>query len=390
MAACVPDERGDCTVAPTFDFGVRLGLVFVVEAAGLSALTVTSLLAYIVYSTSKIKTNASRKWTTATHIHWYFLSLLVSEIVQAIGGIIDAKWVRDGVVTEGTICTTQGVLKQAGDVGVAFASLAIALHTFFALVFRWRPATTNRMPFFVLGFIWIFLILLVSISLGTHRGTDYYGDTQYWCWITAEYPVQRILLEYLWLWITAFLNFVLYTLIAVVVYRDRSLVICDWRVRMVKNSEHSRSVPKWEKRLALKMLVYPAAYTVTVLPIAVTRWLGFTGHQVPWAATVFADVVFASSGYLNVILFTVTRPRLLPDRTDGKEHASSMAQNMSATSPMSPSTYHNRTTMDTAEVQTSPTYSANPPMNPFKLHYEESHMETSSTKMIFSPIPPGI
>lgn len=57
--------------------------------------------------------------------------------------------------------------------------MAIALHTFFALVFRWRPSANNRMPIFVITGIWLFLILLVGISLGTHKGKDYYGDTQF-------------------------------------------------------------------------------------------------------------------------------------------------------------------------------------------------------------------
>ena len=36
-------------------------------------------------SVFRIKSNATRKWTIATHVHLYFLSLLVSEIIQAIG-----------------------------------------------------------------------------------------------------------------------------------------------------------------------------------------------------------------------------------------------------------------------------------------------------------------
>ena len=57
-------------------------------------------------------------------------------------------------------------------------------------------------------------------------------------------------------------------------------------------------------------------YTITVLPIAITRWMSFTGRQIPWAGTVFSDVVFASSGFLNVLLFTATRPNLLPQRSN--------------------------------------------------------------------------
>ena len=52
MASCTPDQSGQCPPAtggdvPPFDFGVRLGLVFVVEAASLSAIAVLALLGYI-------------------------------------------------------------------------------------------------------------------------------------------------------------------------------------------------------------------------------------------------------------------------------------------------------------------------------------------------------
>lgn len=55
-------------------------------------------------------------------------------------------------------------------------------------------------------------------------------------------------------------------------------------------------------------------YTITVLPIAVVRWSAFSSNNVPFAATIVADVLFASSGLLNVILFAITRPALLPSR----------------------------------------------------------------------------
>lgn len=59
----------------------------------------------------------------------------------------------------------------------------------------------------------------------------------------------------MWMWITAFLNFVLYTLIAFVLFTDRTAVASGWRIRFIKNAETGLPVPGWEKRLALKMLV---------------------------------------------------------------------------------------------------------------------------------------
>jgi hypothetical protein len=40
----------------------------------------------------------------------------------------------------------------------------------------------------------------------------------------------------------------------------------------------------------------------------------FNDINVPFAATVFAAIAFSSSGVLNVILYTLTRPKLLPRR----------------------------------------------------------------------------
>jgi len=36
------------------------------------------------------------------------LSLLIADALQAIGGVLDAKWVIDGKVEVGTLCNAQG------------------------------------------------------------------------------------------------------------------------------------------------------------------------------------------------------------------------------------------------------------------------------------------
>lgn len=70
-----------------------------------------------------------------------------------------------------------------------------------------------------------------------------------------------------------------------------------------------------------------------VLPIAVARWSTFTGRtDVPFWATVLADIIFASSGLFNVILFTVTRPMLVPHRNHGPA-AFTISPLASATNP---------------------------------------------------------
>ena len=86
-----------------FDFSTRLGIVFIVESASISAITVIGLLLYITVCAllshtfqwilnvlprsplRQYKAVVSRKWPMETHTHYYFLNLLVSDLVQAIG-----------------------------------------------------------------------------------------------------------------------------------------------------------------------------------------------------------------------------------------------------------------------------------------------------------------
>lgn len=65
-------------------------------------------------------------------------------------------------------------------------------------------------------------------------------------------------------------------------------------------------------------------YTITVLPIAIVRFRAFKGKHVPFSATVIADVIFSLSGLFNVILYSFTRPSLLP-RRDSQQRALSFS-----------------------------------------------------------------
>jgi len=59
--------------------------------------------------------------------------------------------------------------------------------------------------------------------------------------------------------------------------------------------------------VAKQMLWYPIAYTVLVLPIAAARFPTFTGASVPFGVTIFAASVFMLTGFVNAVLFCLTR-----------------------------------------------------------------------------------
>jgi hypothetical protein len=151
----------------------------------------------------------------------------------------------------------------------------------------------------------------------------YYGDTQYWCWITSHYPSQRIGLEYLWMWIAALVVTVVYIVLALVVKGFVSvdggrirITIGQKRVHRDLTASHDGGAGRDGTSIAICLLFYPAVYIITIVPITIARFITFSNPNthVPFAVTVFADVLFALSGLFNVILFAFTRPSVSPFR----------------------------------------------------------------------------
>jgi len=56
---------------------------------------------------------------------------------------------------------------------------------------------------------------------------------------------------------------------------------------------------------------YPLVFIVCILPNTISRWLQFGGTKPPHQFSLFANTVFALSGAFNLILFILTRPRVV-------------------------------------------------------------------------------
>lgn len=54
-----------------------------------------------------------------TQIMPFLMSLLAANLLQAAGGAFNLKWVVYRAVEEGAVCSIQGAIKQAGNVGTA-------------------------------------------------------------------------------------------------------------------------------------------------------------------------------------------------------------------------------------------------------------------------------
>lgn len=154
-----------------------------------------------------------------------------------------------------------------------------------------------------------------------------------------------MVLDYVWMFIACLFNIVAYVPLYFVLRGN--LVLDGWQLRRPQTLS-DRAILNKSNRLALKMLMYALlspsvwsglsnhssqipsdihlicthghlvvlfiAQAAQVLPIAVARWTEFDHSDIPFAATVVCDMIYMSSGLINVIVYALTRPFLLPHR----------------------------------------------------------------------------
>jgi len=288
--------------------GERSGIIVVGVAGVLSILAPLLLLLTTAYTHQRY-----------IHVIAYYASLLVSNGLQAIGTIMNFKWVSQGAVTPGQFCSTQGGIKQAGNVGTALWSFFIAVHLFNLLFLRFPETKIGLFATLVLGWALIALVVLAGpAAIEKPQRGPYFGVAGLWCWITPEYPLPRFYLEYFFEFVSAGLGFVLYTAILLRVRGNLYSEDGKWRLRFLARGEEWKLsvgrdiIDASMFRVAVNMVWYPIAYSLLILPVGLSRLIAFNGHDVPTWATLFTDVIFNLTGFVNVMLFVGTR-RLLPD-----------------------------------------------------------------------------
>jgi len=293
-----------------------VGVMVLVIASCLSLLAAMGLL--IAMLTSAIITRAAPKNSrlfVRTHIAPYFASLLVCDILQAIGSIMNARWVAAHAVQYGQFCLIQGAIKQASDVGAAIWTLIIAIHTFNVLFLEIIVPRVVMYVTLVGGWAVVgTLVIGGPATQNTNLNGPFFGISGYWCWISPEYPIHRITLDYMQMFISGGICFVLYVLIFL---RVRGNITREGgRLRFRPKAFNPASGTRQEqygRTVARRMVWYPVAYTALLLPIAVARFISWSGHEVEFEGTIFCDTIFLLSGVVNVTMFLSTRT-LLPQR----------------------------------------------------------------------------
>lgn len=238
------------------------------------------------------------------------LNLVLADLQQAIGFSLNVEWVvNDGITVSTPTCWTQGWFLNAGDVGGAIFTFAMAVHLFADIVFDWRLGHT---PFLLsIVAIWTFNYFLATIGIMLHP-TDFYMRAGPWCWIQEKYMDERIWFHYLWILAVEFGTLLIYSLMFVVLWRRvRSFFYADSDVSQIRAESAARSV-----------IAYPIVYVLCTLPAVVGRLRIIAGEKVGFAEFSVIGVMLCSNGWLDVLVYSLTRKSLIfgPAMPSGEVH----------------------------------------------------------------------
>ncbi|KAF8674985.1 hypothetical protein RHS04_06957 [Rhizoctonia solani] len=333
-------------------------LQFSTQTGSISFAGVLVLFGLIIlkYRRGRKRNTNQRRMLFRSNLDVYMINLFISELLMSLGGMLDAKWANESAVYCGGYCDAQGSLQYLGETSVALWTLAVTLHTWQSVVcarripFRWLLCVA------VTGVIWgfVFLFNFVAFSQRPRSGDDrYFTPGPFWCWINPKYSTERLVGEYLWLWVAGFGNLLVY--IPLFLLLRGNIVLGSegikshrwhWTPPSVSNVFKTDTRSEVEspapddiydevniRKEATKMLWYPAAYTILVLPLSIVRWANLRAVELKWdgvspqdntfrngelvyhksmaIATLVFHALFRLSGVINVILVLATRPNVL-------------------------------------------------------------------------------
>ncbi|KAK6843950.1 hypothetical protein PG987_004810 [Apiospora arundinis] len=226
--------------------------------------------------------------------------LLLADSLQSLGFLISFYWASEReIIGPRSACFVQGWLIQIGDVSSAFFVLAIAIHTVYQVVFSKR--VSHRVFLVAVSSVWG-LAFLLNLP-GTHCRRA--------CWIKSDHEDLRLLLHYLWIFIIEFGSIAVYT-------------VGFWFLYQAKRPGSTfRSDASLESlnKASRAMLAYALAYTVMTLPLAAGRMASMSNRQPSNSYFFVAGSLFTSSGWVDSILYAITRRSLLFKEMSGPRAA---------------------------------------------------------------------
>lgn len=302
-----------------FERGQSTGVGAVVAISVISTLALSAVLLHMVWVmiTSLFNDGAGRKPSRSgfffkTHLGQFAACLLGSYLLSSISGILSARWMMDGGVTQGTLCIAQAVLTGMGGFGSAYFIVAMGVHTFNTLVLRHRQPNWLIAAFLILGLVGMIAIGVGPSSASNTKLGPVYGSAGAMCGITEYYPVLRLILRLLPMFIAAFLSTVIYSLIFLIL-RGTLLINGGLKLNFDAPSRWTThdSVEGYQQFLnsiARSMLWFPVAFVLFLVPSSIIQLMDISEVHVSFGVLSFAYILELLLGVVNVIiLYNVLR-----------------------------------------------------------------------------------
>ncbi|KAF2675345.1 hypothetical protein BT63DRAFT_349934, partial [Microthyrium microscopicum] len=242
----------------------------------------------------------SRRSTRPNQFFILIYNLFLADIQQSVAFILNARWlVEDGILVGTSTCWAQGWFVSTGDLASGVWCFFIGVHTFSSVVFRYRMKTSHFIAAIILNWVFIYAMAIIGVVL---HPNDIYVRAVAWCWMNGKYQDLRLWLHYFWIFVFEFGTVLIYVAMYVTVqYRISN----NFYSEKNQQAQHARSAAKL-------MIVYPIIYVICTLPLATLRMVSMTSTStVTFGYFCFAGAMITSNGWLDVMLYTMTRRIML-------------------------------------------------------------------------------
>ncbi|ETW82875.1 hypothetical protein HETIRDRAFT_38489, partial [Heterobasidion irregulare TC 32-1] len=245
-----------------------------------------------------------------THLGQFAACLLGSYLLSSISGILSARWLMDGGVTQGTLCIAQAVLTGMGGFGSAYFIVAMGVHTFNTLVLRHRQPNWLIAAFLMLGLIG--MIAIGPSSASNIKSGPVYGSAGAMCAITESYPTLRLILRLLPMFTAALLSTVIYSLIFLIL---RGTLVINGGLRLNLDApsrwtthDSVEGYQRFLNSIARSMLWYRISFVLFLVPSSIIQLMDISDVHVSFGVLSFAYILELLLGVVNVIiLYNVLR-----------------------------------------------------------------------------------
>ncbi|OCL10910.1 hypothetical protein AOQ84DRAFT_288325 [Glonium stellatum] len=233
-------------------------------------------------------------------------NLLLADFQQSLGFLITFHWIKENrIVAPTAACFAQSWLLHIGDVSSGFFVLAIAIHTWLAVIKGYKMSYTAFVTFVLV--VWGLSVLLTLIGPALH-GNLTYTRAGVWCWISTKYETERLWLHYLWIFIDEFGTILIY-----------GSIFFYLRGQLKNIPENYAASSNRLTKATRYMIMYPMIYAILTLPIAAGRMAAMTGRVLPDMYYCVAGSLLTSCGWLDALLYTLTRQVLISSELDSAQ-----------------------------------------------------------------------